>query len=242
MANNAETDGRRPALLMTRPEEAAARFVSGLDPRCVDRVQIVYSPLLEIVPTQAHVSLVGYDSVIFTSAVAVPLIASGAGRCADCVGARTAEAARTAGWQVRIVAEDAEDLISQIAKLSSGQRFLHVAGAHRRGEIAKTLTALGHHTEVVVAYDQRLSALNDDAHRALGGKNPVLVPLFSPRTAAQFANDAAALRHVDVIAMSAAVAQEVSELPLDSLHIVVAPTARAMRDEVERMLRGDSLA
>lgn len=241
MANNAETPQHARALLLTRPRGAAEQFVAQLDRSLMADVRTVYSPLLEIEPRSSQVDLSGYVGVILTSANAVDNAPVGEGRMAYCVGARTAKRAVAAGWAVQIVAEDAQDLITKIRNAPVSGPLLHLAGAHRRGQIAERLSDGGIATDIEVLYDQVLAPLNMQAQAVLGGKTPVIVPLFSPRTAVQFAAQAVRLDLVDVVAMSAAVAEPVVNVPPEKVHIAAEPTGAAMVEGVEYLLRNDSL-
>lgn len=242
MANNADTPATDRALLMTRPKQAAEQFVARLDPTLISAVQIVHSPLLQIVPQQSKADPARYNAVIFTSATAVGFAGHGQGQHAFCVGARTAQAAQDSGWRVRIVAQDADALVEKLQAMPGTGPLLHLAGAHRRGEIATRLGNAGTPVDVSVLYDQALLPLNNAAKSLLAGKTPVIVPLFSPRTAVQFAKAAASSAPVHVVAISAAVAAPLDRLNGTEVRIVAAPTGDAMLQEVELLLRKDSLA
>lgn len=226
---------------MTRPQDASAAFVARLDPKVLERATICLSPLLEIVPVETDVTPDAYAGVVFTSAQAVRFVAQGSGRPAYCVGTRTAEVATARGWRVDRVAQDADALVSSLSGAPVEGPLLHLAGQHRRGEIAERLTSLGMQTDVAVVYDQVLRPLTAAAQQALAGPSRVIVPLFSPRTAAQFAAEAVSANHVTLIAISQAVADAAAGLAAEALHIAKAPTGEDMRRAVEKLLPEDSL-
>ena len=159
-----------PLLLLTRPEPASRRFAAqaahlGLP--------VIVAPVLRIVAVAHDVGrLQAARGLVFTSAHAVP--AAGPGRCrpAICVGPATAEAARAAGYDVTEGPGDALRMMPLLDELDEG--WLHPHGAH----VGKRLPVPG-----MVVYDQLPQPLGAAAHDALAGAGPVILPLFSPRSA-----------------------------------------------------------
>lgn len=159
-----------PTLLLTRPEPASRRFAAGL---AHPDLPVVIAPVLRIVAV-AHDTgrLARARGLVFTSAHAVPAAGAGRGRPAICVGPATAEAARAAGFDVTEGPGDAARMMPLLAGLGDG--WLHPHGAH----VAKVLPVPG-----LVVYDQLPQALTEAAMRLLSGSAPVVMPLFSPRSA-----------------------------------------------------------
>ncbi|KIN62861.1 Uroporphyrinogen-III synthase [Sulfitobacter noctilucicola] len=230
------------SLLLTRPEKAARRFVAELDQRCLVSVDICYSPVLDIVPTRSPIDLTGYHSVIFTSGNAVALVPEVTGMNAFCVGPGTAEQASSRGWNVSYTAQDADDLVKAMMRFRPDGPILHIAGAHRRGEVAERLRDTGLTVDVVTVYDQQPLQLNAQAKAMLDGERPVILPLFSPRSAEQFLSQAERLANVHVIAISDAVARLIIGKPVSAVETAPLPNGTAMRQMVEMVLRRDSLA
>jgi len=241
MANNAETTQALPTLLLTRPQASAVRFAAKLDPAAAGRADLVISPLQEIVKLDIDVSLAGYAGVIFSSANGVLHGPDGNGMPAYCVGSQTGAAAKSRGWRVVQVAQDADAFVRAVMGVTPKGPLLHLSGTHQRGDIAARLTAAGLKADRTIVYDQQNLALNKAALDALCGEGPVVLPLFSPRTAAQFVAQAPETGKVYAIAMSAAVAQELTKEQLAGLQILAAPTAREMVHAVELLLLGDRL-
>lgn len=229
------------ALLITRPKGSAERFVAGLDQAVLRGVTICASPLLEIVPTKARVELDGVSGVIFSSAQGVAHAPGGNGRLAYCVGEKTAEQAQAHGWHVALVRQTAQALIDHlIAALPNGP-LVHLAGVHRRGDIAEHLQQAGLPVDVITLYEQVLRPLTQEAQKLLAGEAPVVVPLFSPRTAVQFARQADGTRQAHIVAISQSVADAVDGSRFASVYIAAEPTSKQMRRAVEMLLRRDSL-
>ncbi|MGC1505521.1 MAG: uroporphyrinogen-III synthase [Sulfitobacter sp.] len=231
----------KPALLLTRPRDSAERFAARLSVQAMQGVLTCISPLLEIEPTGSIPDLTDANGVIFTSARAVEIAPAGIGRPAFCVGAQTAKAADKAGWSIKLVAQTADGLVATIREGSVKGPLVHLAGDHLRGHIAERLGQGGTQVEVVTLYAQHLRPLSEAAKTLLAGEVPVIVPLFSPRTAAQFLDQARCLRHTVVVAMSPAVAEVFQARPPKALFIAQEPTADEMADKVEVLLRKDRL-
>lgn len=182
-------DNARPVLILTRPALAAARFRAQAAGLLAD-VDLVEAPVLEIValpvaalPRPAR----DYAAVIFTSENG----AAQAGRLglprdipAWCVGGQTARAAQAAGFATRTAGGDADSLVALMQAEGAKGPVLHIRGAHARGAVAGRLGAAGIVTDECVAYDQRALPLPDAVAQAVRGPQPVVLTLYSPRSAA----------------------------------------------------------
>ena len=231
----------KPALLLTRPRDSAERFVAELDPASIAGLTICISPLLEIVSTGVAPAVGNDEGVIFSSAQAVGFGPDGHGRPAFCVGATTAQDAAAKGWAVQLVRQTADGLVEALGQTDKVPPLVHMAGVHRRGEIAERLQATGMAVRVVTLYEQRLVPLSRDAKNLLAGKRRVIAPLFSPRTALQFARQAPDMRHVTIVAISPAVAEVLERHIVHQVRIASAPSGREMLRSVEMLLHQDSL-
>jgi len=236
------SDVHEQILLMTRPRAASNAFVARLNSSVLTSTQVVVAPLIEIVPKGPCPSLAGFGGVIFTSANGVAAAPLGAGLPAYCVGARTADAATQRGYTVKQIAQDANDLVARFDADKVRGPLIHLSGAHRRGEIAQRLTALGVSVSVHVLYDQPLQPLPDEAKDIFAGEVPVILPLFSPRTAAHLARQRVVAPRTTVIALSDAVAQPLPTQCFASVEVAAYPTGKEMVQDVEKQLRRDSLS
>ena len=100
------------------------------------------------------------------------------------VGKRTAAAARRAGHDVRHVAADADTLVEHLRAARPPGPLIHLRGDHARGDVAGRLARAGLDAGERVVYRQDAVPLTDAALALLGGSDPVILPLFSPRSAA----------------------------------------------------------
>lgn len=233
---------KRPTLMMTRPRAAAERFVSALDPRVMGNIDVLFAPLMEIVAFGAVPENTSLAAAIFTSAQAVSFAPDGARRTAYCVGAQTAAQAQAMGWNVQETVQDADELVAALSVRKNLGPLVHLAGRHRRGDIAERLRLAGAEVEVIELYQQRLLPLSSDARAVLSRETPVIVPLFSPRTASQFATECRVSRAVHILAMSHAVADALGKGAFAEVRIAEVPTADEMRRDVENLVRRITLA
>ena len=91
-------------------------------------------------------------------------------------------------------------------------------------------------------YDQDLIPLSAEAQDALSGEDPVIVPLFSPRTASHFIDQASDMSQVHFVAMSPSVVEALGDATGKSLVVAQTPTAQEMRCCVEKLLSKGALA
>lgn len=229
-------------LLMTRPRRDAERFVAGLAPELLKGVRVLYAPLLEIVRTAPNPDLTGMAGVIFSSGNAVALMSDGGGAPCFCVGARTAAKAREKGFRVDVTARDAQDLVTRMIALEPAAPLVHISGAHRRGDIAHHLSQAGITTQVAEIYDQRLLPLSSEGQTALAGDLPVILPLFSPRTAVHLADQILPARGTTAIALSSTVAAALGDAVFRDIQIAAQPTGKDMVVAIEKQLRQNTLS
>ena len=182
---------QRMTLLMTRPYTASIRFVEQLPATVRDRLNVCYAPLIQIAPIVDQIPLGDAKALVFTSANAVGLASA---LIQDrtlpvySVGKATTHAAKDAGWTASFSGATADDLIETLTAIQPSGPLLHLCGVHTRGAIPERLTAAGIRTTSIHIYDQITESLTEQAIEVLNGSIPVFAPLFSPRTARQFAN------------------------------------------------------
>lgn len=221
-----------PAILLTRPAPASARFAQDLRARLGD-VRIVTSPLLRI---DWRTPDLPRAEPIFTSRNGVEgfLRAGGRGdgRC-WCVGEATAQAAQKAGFQARPGPGDAAALVRAILTSGAPGPFVHIRGTHITGDLSGPLRAAGLTVDEAVVYDQIAEDLNSAAKTLLGGEISVVLPLFSPRTAVQFTRTYGGTAPLFVAAMSPAVKAALDQLPVTRIVVAGRPDAPAMIEAVE---------
>lgn len=226
-------------VLLTRPAAQGDRFAADL--AAMGAFDIVQSPLIApqfFAPDWPDMPWAG---VIFTSETGV--VAAGrlvaAGRRlparAWCVGARTADAARRAGFDAVSADGDAADLVALVAAQGQGP-LLHLRGQDSRGDVANTLTDQGITTLSAIVYQMQEQPLSPAAVALLAGEDPVILPLFSPRTATIFAHQARANAPLWVAAISETVAQVAKTLAPARLITAQSPQALAMLQAIKEVM------
>ncbi|WP_408593168.1 uroporphyrinogen-III synthase [Paracoccus marcusii] len=210
----------RPILLMTRPGDDSERTAARIG------ADVIVAPILQIVPVDHDgAALARAPGLVFTSAHAVASAGPGRGRPAICVGERTGQVARDAGFAVIQGAGTADSLVPLIA--ASPVPLVHPHGRH----LAQRLAVPG-----VVVYDQRPQPLTARARAALMGARPVVVPVYSPRSARLLAGMAAGARApLWLVAISDAAAAAWTA-PAARRAVADQPSGRAMDAAIRAML------
>lgn len=232
-------------LLLTRPAEASARFLAAVEGLAGHPVAAVIAPLLTIT-MRALPPLKGpVGALVLTSehgARAAAGLGLPPGLRAWCVGDRTAAVAAGAGLKPVSAGGDADALVAAILASDDAGPFVHVRGAHVRGDVARRLTAAGRPCDEVVAYVQEEAALTAAARALLAGPDPVILPLFSPRSVTVLAGQGPFAAPLDVVAISGAVAGAAASLAPRSLRISPTPDGPGMARVTAALLRGQPSA
>lgn len=227
----------RPALLLTRPREASIRFAAKLrDHVMLGAVEI--SPLIRINARNISPDLAPYAAVILSSAHAARPDVGASGKTAYCVGPRTTKTAHAAGFDARQMGETADDLVDALVARQPAGPLLHLRGHHTRGDIAARLAAHGMTVEECVVYDQEAMKLTPAAREMLDGERPVILPLFSPRTARLLCQQASGGAPRWVVAMSPSVAEAAAPLAAERVIIAKRPDGAAMCAAVSGLYPG----
>ncbi|MGX0878038.1 uroporphyrinogen-III synthase [Roseovarius sp. MBR-154] len=228
-------------ILITRPEPEAGRFAARLREVCGPEVNVLCAPVMRIELRGELPPLAGGEVLIFTSRHGVDgFCRVTARRDFTCyaVGEATAEAARAQGLTAIACGGDAGALLDRIARDRSEGPFLHLRGAHVAADITGALRAAGHDAHETVVYDQQPQALSTEVHRLLAGKDPVILPLMSPRSARLvFAQAGPIHAPLLVAAISRKVAQAVPEGAAHSLRIARKPDVDSMAQEVHDLVK-----
>lgn len=228
------------SILITRPAPADTTFADMLRRKLGDECTICTSPLIRIEVCANLPDLTGIRTLIFTSRHGVEAFAKLSERRdipAYAVGEATGQAAQDIGLSVSIGEGDAERLIKQILADKPDRPCLHLRGEHVAAPLAEILTSAGLETHEAVIYLQKPCPLSDEAQQLLRQPGPVILPLFSPRSARLvFAQE----KHPEwqaplhIVAMSQAVARQVPENRASSISIVSTLDATAMAQATER--------
>lgn len=222
-----------PTILLTRPLAQSRRFA--------DQVGgAVISPLMLPEFLDPALPAGDFTALILTSETGAEaarrISATGAALpvLAYCVGRRTALAAQAAGFQTLSADGDANALLALITARQPTGRLLLLRPEDTAGDLASSLILAGIETVSVTVYRQKPQRLNAEAIALLQDDTPVILPVFSPRSARLLA---AEIRRIHgraplwLAALSPAVAQAF-DLPASLIQIAVRPEASAMLDAV----------
>lgn len=214
----------RPPLLLTRPLPDSRRFAGSMP-----GWPTVISPILRIVPVPHDgARLAAAPGLVFTSAHAVAAAGPGGGRLALCVGGRTAQVARAAGFDVTEGQGTADSLLPLIR--AAPVPLIHPQGRH----LARPLPVPG-----IVVYDQQAQPLSKAAAALLARNDPVILPVFSPRSA-QLVGQAVrqARAPLWLVAISAA-AREAWTAPAARQAVAATPSAQGMRQAIRQIVAAE---
>jgi uroporphyrinogen-III synthase len=154
-------------VLVTRPQPDADRTAARLAGR---GHEAVVAPVTAIAPTGLPRPHGDVDAIILTSAHAVPALTPG-DLPVFAVGARTAAAARQAGFREVHAAEGDALALAELVRrtVPQGGTLLHPTARHRKAEPEATLTAAGYAVHVWETYEaSAASALPDPVPHLLG--------------------------------------------------------------------------
>ncbi len=233
------TDNARdtlPGIILTRPEKEAHDFRDQILSR-LPEVMIIISPLVAIELADPKVDLNAFDGIIFTSSNGVEAVKNltiPQNMPCFAVGSKTAQQAAKLGFLALEGRGNADDLITLILSQPSVGRLLHISGEHTRGNISTRLTQAGHSCERIVVYKQETLSLTKKAISAFKGRKPLILPLFSPRTAQLLITKSVSLEHSHIIALSEAVAEPFKDFKVSSLTVAKAPNSNSLLNELIR--------
>jgi uroporphyrinogen-III synthase len=228
-------------VLLTRPEDQSRAFAKDLQDRFGLRMRVVISPLMAPSYLSPELPLGPFEAVIFTSVHgfrAAELAGYALPKTAFCVGERTAAAARAQGLLTPIISPDADHLIDAILAQRPTGRLLHLCGKDTRGDVSARLTKAGISTEALVVYAQTALNLTDEARSLLTDQQPVIVPLFSPRSARLFQLQVPQQprARLYIAAISTAVVESLDLQAVAKLETATHPDHAAMLDAVGNLL------
>lgn len=231
---------RQSTILLTRPLLQSQRFAEQLRARWPE-AGVLISPLMAPDYLSPQVPTQDFTALILTSETGAEAARriSAAGHSlpcqAYCVGERTAAAAQAAGFQPRLVGGDADALVALILEDHPRGPLLFLRGQDSAGGIENRLISAGTETVSAIVYAQVPQPLTTQAQELLQRDAPVILPVFSPRSARLLIAQCAGTppqATLWVAALSPAVAQAVSGLAPRLVQIAARPDAEAMLNAI----------
>ncbi|MES2433161.1 MAG: uroporphyrinogen-III synthase [Pseudomonadota bacterium] len=228
----------QPTVLLTRPLAQSQRFAEQIG-------GVLISPLMRPAFLTPRLPTGDFTAVVLTSetgAEAAGRISASGFRLpkrAFCVGHRTAQAAQAVGFDASSAAGAADDLLAHIVSAAPVGRLLLLRGQDSVGDLEIRLASAGLETVSLTIYRQIALGLTDAAIAVLQDPRPVILPIFSPRSARLLATElrrVAAKAPIWFAALSPAVA-EAFDFPTVYTEIALRPDSAAMLRAVQ-ILRG----
>jgi len=218
-----------PSLLITRPAPGDAEFADVARTRLGCCVPVVLSPVLRIEGTGQPVDLQGVAALIISSRHTIRFIPA-CGLPLWVVGRKVAEAAQKAGLVVVHVARDSAALLAGMKAMQPSGPFLHLRGEHVAGDIANNLGRSGIVCTEQVVYRQEAELLTTEARALLDGEQPVVLPLFSPRSCTILYDQGPFRAPVVVLAISKTVVQVLPDAAAAVVLVAERPDGAAMAE------------
>lgn len=232
-------------ILITRPQEDAARFaellsVRGHEPLCASLLSVRFFDGPEL-------TFEGVSAIVVTSANGMRAFARRTERRdlrIFAVGPQTADAARNAGFEeVECADGDAATLAEEVlgwVKPDEGV-LLHAASADNEGQLKTLLAEEGYTVDVMMLYEVvAIHKLPEIAREALVHRSLDAAVVFSPRSAMALrdcilrAGLAEACKDMAAVCISAATAAELEPLVFRAIVVAERPNQQAMLEAVER--------
>lgn len=217
--------GLTPQIIVTRPAVQGAAFAQmlGLPVILCPLIKIVSIAVTDDLSDAAHVIFTSVNGVAQAERLGVPVTAQ-----AWCVGTKTAQAAKAAGFGVHDAGGDSADLIALMMGQNLIGRMVHISGQHVQVDVAANLSQAGVPCQRIAAYDQIVLAPTDAALGVVQGQAPIILPLFSVRTAQAAATLRPIAAPLHVVTMSESIARAAAPLAPVSVTTVKTPDNSAM--------------
>jgi uroporphyrinogen-III synthase len=227
------------SFLLTRPAAASERFAAALRESFGKDARVLIAPLMEPEFLNPALPPGKFDALILTSetgAEAARRLSADTGNLpihAFCVGDRTAQAATAAGFRTQTAKGDAKALVRLIQSTGCRGRFLHLRGRDSVGDIVQNLDSIDILACEAIVYDQKPRPLTPEAAALLAGTLPVVLPLFSPRSADLIVQTGPVRAPLWVAALSPVVAEHARPLLPARMVIADRPDALALLRALE---------
>lgn len=197
-----------PKIILTRPEPGLTKFLGQLAQEIPSaNVYCEALQVIDFIPYQGD--LTRYSGFVFTSSNGVRAAKRWnlPTRLGFGVGKVTTELARSYCDPVYDGGSDVEALIALIESMMPDGPLLHIRGRVSIGNLATRLSEYGIETHEAVGYEQNVCAPSDALIQLLQGGKPMILPLFSPKSAEILKTLSTNREHWHVVAMSQAVAE-----------------------------------
>ncbi|MGR3661015.1 MAG: uroporphyrinogen-III synthase [Paracoccaceae bacterium] len=204
---------------------------------------MVESPVIRIKHLSVRIEPENYSALIFASQNAVNAVADCdglVGKRAFVVGESTGKIATSLGLSVVVADGNASSLVKKIITVKTKGPLLLLCGRYTTGNIQQRLIFAGIDTDSIVTYEQEAIGLTPEAIAVLRGKSPVVMPIFSSRSARILSAQLLKLKSISPIILVA-----ISQAVLDAWNgpepleysVAIEPTGQEMITETLRRIR-----
>lgn len=238
----------RPLTWVVASNETAARWSRALEQAGMVALPLPWSEVeaLDSDATRRALETTSVDRVLFTSAYAAQVLPAGAGQglLAACVGARTAEAARAAGFEVMEVGRSgAADVVARLLEADPPpRRVLFLATSEAREEAVESLRGAGVEVERLDVYRvMERDAFSTEAARA---RPPSVVLLGSPRALSALCDPAVPFtwRGAACVAPGPTTERALRAAGLRRVHCASGPTLEQLVEAVKAAYRAEGIS
>ena len=232
----------RPTLLLTRPQAQSQRFAVDFRARFGDDWPILFAPLTQLKFHDALIDRQGIGDIAFTSQNGVAgfnRLTKDRNLRAWCVGDKTADAARVAGYDTATGPGTAKGLVDRIIADGAVRRILYPRADDIAFDMSKYLKTAGIETVEAIVYSQMPCPPTTDAAALLVGKAPVLLPFFSRRAVDIFRQNYPETRApILVAAISATVADATDQMAKAACIVARYPDSDHMLAALAELMSG----
>lgn len=172
-----------PVLILTRPRDAALRLLRAVERALGRDVAAVIAPVLRIDDLDPGPVPIDAEPVLTSEHGARAAARLGYRGRVWCVGARTAKVAQHLGLDPISANADGQALIRLIETMRPAHPLIHVRGEDMAVDMARALRKAGFEASDCVAYRACAQPLSTAAREVLDRGDPVVIPVFSPRSA-----------------------------------------------------------
>lgn len=229
----------RPIILLTRPALQSARFAAELASDGLD-AEVLISSLFRLRFLPCFAPQPKPLAVIFTSesgvagAVAAGLVQQG--QPAYCVGTRTAQAAAQAGYVAHDAQGDWRDLAAMVQARCPRAVLGLFCAADAPAHLETALKNAGYTVQRLPVYTQDVIDLTAQARELLAATNPIILPVFSPRSAQVLSHQVQGARAPLWLAAISDASLAAFDAPYVNKIVADRPNAAAMRDATRKLL------
>lgn len=223
--------GRLPHILLTRPQAQAHQFADELIEQGVQPDHITIDAIMKIAPVEAPCDVAAYRGLIITSANALlylPVALRGSQLPCYCVGGATSQAARALGLNAYHLADTARALCDALPTACQDGPLLHLRGTHTTLDMAEHFRSAPLSVENLVIYEQIAVPLRAETLNNLRHSSPVILPVFSARSAKLLGRLPLDWRPHQAVALSPAIAALCQEAGFGQVTTATRPNRKAM--------------